>query len=308
LGRTQTKSLTMRRGQKRSRILVGIPAYNEENTIAKVIANAKAYADVIIVADDGSTDDTELIAKSLGARVIRHTRNRGKGEAVRTIFMQAKRIKADALVTLDADGQHDPHDIPKLVRPILEDQADVIVGSRGNVETPKLRGAGVRMLNLVTAVRDIDGATVDAQSGFRAYSRRAIDQLHFDEPSMGAEAVALKSANTLGLRIKQVPISIKYRGGSDHSLNPVSHFSDVLVAVIKEVVLKRPVRSLGIPGLILVIVGVYWWIRILDIYNATRQFAIGNALVASVVLLAGFFTVISAMMLIAIVLAIQERR
>jgi glycosyltransferase involved in cell wall biosynthesis len=298
----------MRRGQKRTRILVGIPAYNEENTIAKVIVNSKAYADLIIVADDGSTDNTELIAKSLGATVIRHTRNLGKGEAVRTIFMQAKRIKADALVTLDADGQHDPHDIPKLVRPILEDQADVIVGSRENVETPKLRAAGVRMLNLVTAVRDIDGGTVDAQSGFRAYSRRAIDKLHFDEPSMGAEAVALKSANTLGLRIKQVPITIKYLGGTDHSLNPVSHFSDVLVAVIKEVVLKRPVRSLGIPGLILVIVGLYWWVRILDIYNATRQFAIGNALVASVVLLAGFFMVISAMMLIAIVLAIQERR
>jgi glycosyltransferase involved in cell wall biosynthesis len=308
LGRTQTKSLTMRRGQKRSRILVGIPAYNEENTIAKVIVNTKAYADVIIVADDGSTDDTKLIAESLGARVIRHTTNRGKGEAVRTIFTEAKRIRSDVLVTLDADGQHDPHDIPKLVRPILEDQADVIVGSRENVDTPKLRGAGVRMLNLVTAVRDIDGTTVDSQSGYRAYSRRAIDQLRFGEPSMGAEAILLRSASALGLRIKQVPIGIKYRGGTDHSLNPVSHFSDVLVAIIKAVVLKRPVRSLGIPGLILVIVGVYWWIWILDIYNATRQFAIGNALVASVVLLAGFLMVISAMMLIAIVLAIQERR
>jgi glycosyltransferase involved in cell wall biosynthesis len=305
---TVGNDMTMTRKQERKTILVGIPAYNEEKTIAKVIVNTKAYADKIIVADDGSTDDTGLIAKNLGARVVRHTRNRGKGEAVRTVFMQARRIKADVLVTLDADGQHDPHDIPALVRPIFEGTADVIVGSRETLETPKLRRAGVRMLNLVTSVRDIDGATVDAQSGFRAYSRKAIDQLDFDEPSMGAEALALKSASALGLRIKQVPISIKYLGRTDHSLNPVSHFSDVLVAIIKAVILKRPVRSLGIPGLLLVIVGVYWWIRILDIYNATRQFAIGNALVASVVLLAGFFMVISAMMLVAIVLAIQERR
>jgi glycosyltransferase involved in cell wall biosynthesis len=289
-------------------ILVGIPAYNEEETIAKVIVNAEEHADTIIVVDDGSTDDTGAIAEGLGARVVRHTRNRGKGEALRTIFMQARHLEVDVLVTLDGDGQHDPHDIPELIRPILDSTADLVVGSREKRETPKLRRAGVRMLNLVTYVRDIDGATVDAQSGFRAYSKKAIDQLDFDEPGMGADALALRSASALGLRIKQVPISIKYLGRTDHSLNPVSHFSDVFLAIIKAVVLKRPVRSLGIPGLLLVILGVYWWIRILDIYNATREFAIGNALVASVVLLAGFFMVISAMILIAIVLAIQERR
>jgi glycosyltransferase involved in cell wall biosynthesis len=300
--------MTIGRKQERKSVLVGIPAYNEERTIAKVIVNTKTYADKIIVADDGSTDDTALIARNLGAEVVRHTRNRGKGEAVRTIFMQARRINVDVLVTLDADGQHDPHDIPALVRPIVEGTADVAVGSREALETPKLRRAGVRLLNLATSVKDIEGATVDAQSGFRAYSKRAIEQLRFDEPSMGAEALALKSATALGLRIKQVPIGIKYLGGTDHSLNPISHFSDVLVALVKAVVLRRPVRSLGIPGLLLVIAGIYWWVRILDIYNATRQFAIGNALVASVVLLAGFFMVISAMMLIAIVLAIQEHR
>jgi hypothetical protein len=86
------------------------------------------------------------------------------------------------------------------------------------------------------------------------------------------------------------------------------HFSDVFSALVKTVVLKRPLRSLGIPGAALVLVGLYWWVQILDTYNATRQFAIGNALVASVILLAGFFLGISALLLIAIVLAVQEHR
>jgi glycosyltransferase involved in cell wall biosynthesis len=306
LKRTEASDLKITKGEQRQNVLVGIPAYNEEKAIAKVIVNSKKYADAIVVVDDGSTDDTGLIARNLGVSVIRHVSNRGKGEAIKTVFVQARQLNADILVTVDGDGQHDPNEIPALIEPIIDGTADVVTGSRQARTTPKVRGAGVKILNLATSVKDTNGATVDAQSGFRAYSKRAVERLDIDEPGMGAEALVLKSASALGLRIKQVPISIKYLGRTDHSLNPISHFGDVLLAIIKAVVLKRPVRSLGIPGVLLVVVGVYWWIRILDIYNATREFAIGNALVASVVLLAGFFMVISAMVLIAIVLAIQE--
>jgi glycosyltransferase involved in cell wall biosynthesis len=306
LKRTEASDLKITKGEQRQNVLVGIPAYNEEKAIAKVIVNSKKYADAIVVVDDGSTDDTGLIARNLGVSVIRHVSNRGKGEAIKTVFVQARQLNADILVTVDGDGQHDPNEIPALIEPIIDGTADVVTGSRQARTTPKVRGAGVKILNLATSVKDTSGATVDAQSGFRAYSKRAVERLDIDEPGMGAEALVLKSASALGLRIKQVPISIKYLGRTDHSLNPISHFGDVLLAIIKAVVLKRPVRSLGIPGVLLLVVGVYWWIRILDIYNATREFAIGNALVASVVLLAGFFMVISAMVLIAIVLAIQE--
>jgi glycosyltransferase involved in cell wall biosynthesis len=303
----QAKDVTMPRKPKKTTILVGIPAYNEEKTIAKVIVNSKRYADRIMVADDGSTDDTGLIAEGLGAKVLRHARNRGKGEALKTIFRSARNLRADVLVTLDADGQHDPHEIPALTRPILEHKADIIIGSREKQEIPKLRRAAHRVLDMATSVSDIDGAIVDSQSGYRAYSRRAIDELNFYEPGMGAEALVLKSAKALGLVIRQVPITVKYQGTAGHSMNPISHFSDVFSAIVKTVILKRPLRSLGIPGSILVLVGLYWWIQILDIYNASRQFAIGNALVASVILLVGFFMAISAVILIAIVLAIQER-
>jgi glycosyltransferase involved in cell wall biosynthesis len=306
LKRNEASDVKIAKGEQRQTVLVGIPAYNEEKAIAKVIVNSKKYADAIVVVDDGSTDDTGLIAGNLGVSVIRHVSNRGKGEAIKTVFVQARQLNADILVTVDGDGQHDPNDIPALIRPIIDGTADVVTGSRQARTTPKVRGAGVKILNFATSVKDTNGATVDAQSGFRAYSKRAVERLDIDEPGMGAEALVLKSASALGLRIKQVPISIKYLGRTDHSLNPISHFGDVLLAIIKAVVLKRPVRSLGIPGVLLLVVGVYWWIRILDIYNATREFAIGNALVASVVLLAGFFMVISAMVLIAIVLAIQE--
>ncbi len=289
-------------------VFAGIPAYNEEKTIAKIIVNVRRYVDKVIVVDDGSTDDTALIAEGLGVIVVRHDRNRGKGGALRTMFELAKDLHVNALVTLDADAQHDPRDIPRVIQPIMDGTADMVVGSRKmqRESTPRLRRTGQKVLDQATSVRDLDGVIVDSQSGFRAYSGKAIAKLDFAEPGMGAESIALKAASRLGLTIRQIPVTMKYQGGEDHSLNPLVHFSDVFSALVKTVVLKRPVRSLGIPGAVLVLAGLYWWVQILYTYNATKQFAIGNALVASVILLAGFFLGISAVILIAIVLAIQE--
>jgi len=111
-------------------IIACIPAYNEEATIAKVIIQTQKYVDKIIVCDDGSSDLTGLIAERLGAEVIRHERNLGKGAALRSLFKKAKELKAEIIVTLDADFQHDAADIPKLIKPILDGEADVVVGSR----------------------------------------------------------------------------------------------------------------------------------------------------------------------------------
>lgn len=287
--------------------MAGIPAYNEEATIAKTIVRTRKYVHKVIVVDDGSEDDTAIIAESLGATVFRHVSNKGKGEALGTLFKVARRLRADVLVTLDADAQHDPSEIPKLVHPVTKGSADIVIGARrtpGSV--PAVREAGQRLLDMATAVRDNDGSIVDSQSGFRAYSKKAMAKLSFREPGMGVESESLRRASSVGLIIKQVPVTVKYGGTADHTLNPLMHFTDVMSAIFKATILRRPIRFLGIPAIVLVIVGVYWWLQILDIWNAKGAFAIGNALVASVILLGGFFLGIGAIILLSITILTQE--
>ena len=112
------------------KITVGIPAYNEEKNIAKIIVELKKTADQIIVCDDGSTDLTSRIAESLGAIIIKHGKNLGYGSAIRSIFLKAREINAEVLVTIDADGQHKIEDIKNVVKPVVDGQADISIGSR----------------------------------------------------------------------------------------------------------------------------------------------------------------------------------
>lgn len=111
-------------------ILVCIPARDEEKTIATVIVKSKRHADKIVVCDDGSEDMTGEVAKALGAEVIRVSSSGGYGAALALLFERANQIAPDVMVTLDADGQHNPDDIPTLTKPILDQQADVVIGSR----------------------------------------------------------------------------------------------------------------------------------------------------------------------------------
>ena len=111
-------------------IVAAIPAYNEEKTIAKVVVHAMKYVDKVVVVDDGSTDDTATIAEHLGAHLVRHDGNLGYGAAIRSCFSIARDLNSDALVILDADGQHNADDIPKLLAPIQAGEADIVVGSR----------------------------------------------------------------------------------------------------------------------------------------------------------------------------------
>lgn len=288
-------------------IVAAIPAYNEEQMIAKTIVRTKKYVERVIVVDDGSVDDTAEIAESLGALVYRHNKNRGKGAALRTVFNAARELGVTVLVTLDADAQHDPGEIPSLVAPILNKEADIVIGSRVDAHSvPRMRRTGQKLLDATTAVRDQSGAIVDSQSGFRAYSEKAIATLDFGEPGMGVESETLKKASQLGLTIRQIPITISYGRAVDHSLNPLLHFTDVISVIAKNSFLRRPVRFLGVPAAILIIGGLYWWLLILDLYNRTRAFAIGNALVASVVLMIGFFLSVGSLILLAITLTTQE--
>ena len=191
---------------------MGIPAFNEEASIAKVIAGARNFADEIIVVDDGSTDATPMIAQALGVTLVRHKTNMGKGAALKTLMVEAKARKPKVVVTMDADGQHDPREIPLVSEPILNGEADIVIGVRSTEGVmPRERVIGNKVLDMATSGKA--GVKLeDTQSGFRAYSRRALDLLDFSVKGMAVESQTLIDASKAELRIVGVPVSTTYGG------------------------------------------------------------------------------------------------
>ncbi len=220
-----------------------------------VVATQK-YVDLVIVCDDGSSDMTAAIAEKLGARVIRHESNMGKGEAFRSLFSACRDLGADIMVTIDGDDQHDPADIPKLVEPLANGRADVVIGARfhdNNKGIPTYRRVGNKLLNAVT----VSGVS-DTQSGFRAYDRKAIDALRPSESGMGVDSEILMDASRQGLRLLEVPVTVRYGIGKTSTHNPIYHTVDVFTSAIKLTSIRHPMTFFGIPGLAITIVGIYF--------------------------------------------------
>ena len=206
-----------------SRLVACIPAYNEEKTIGRVVRETRRYVDIVIVCDDGSSDRTSEEAARAGAIVIRHEKNMGYGAALRTLFLTAKRLNPDAMVILDADGQHNPADIPRLVKAVLAGEADVVVGSRllRDTDMPIYRAVGVRLITWLIRMTAYPRLK-DAQSGFRAYSRRAVRLIDVTEQGMGASTEILLKSALYDLVLKEVPVRINYTGIT-HKMNPWIH-------------------------------------------------------------------------------------
>ena len=217
-----------------NRIVAGIPAYNEEQFIAEVVGKARKFADEVIVVDDGSIDNTAQVAEAAGASVIDHGVNKGYGESIKSCFEVIKLSTADVLVMLDGDGQHDPDDIPRLLAPIFRGEADVVIGSRFLIRKssiPRYRRFGIHVITFLYNF----GSKVkvsDAQSGFRAYSRKVLDTFTITASGMGASVEVIIKIREKGFSIKEVPISCIYHPGS-HSLNPVFHGLDVALTVVR---------------------------------------------------------------------------
>ena len=146
-------------------IYVGIPAFNEEKNIASLILKIQESGYKVLVCDDASTDSTALIAKKLGAVVIQHSRNMGYGAAIQSLFSKAKELDADVLVTIDADGQHDPEQIPKLVEVLKKNNLDIVFGSRPrNKKMPIDKRIGNWGLYIITKIL-FNSKVKDSQTG-----------------------------------------------------------------------------------------------------------------------------------------------
>ena len=295
---------------KKPLIVAGIPAYNEEKTIAKVIVLTKRYVDKVIVCDDGSDDLTGEIAKELGAIVIRHENNMGVGAATADIFDKARELGAGILVTLDADGQHDPRDIPRLIEPILKGEADIVIGSRflsEEKEVPKLREFGVKVFTKMTQVISKYNLT-DAQSGFRAFNKRALYTVYPTEKGFGVITEILIKAARSNLRVKEVPTTIRYKGLETSTKGILSHGMEVALSILKVASIEHPLKYYGIPGAIIFLASLILWFKQLQIFTQTRQVVVQITLPAIALTLIGLILLTTAIILYTIVTAIKEYR
>jgi glycosyltransferase involved in cell wall biosynthesis len=264
---------------------------------------------MVIVCDDGSSDMTGEISTSLGAKVIRHERNMGYGAALSTLFAEARETNADAMVTLDADGQHNPRSISELIRPIVAGEADVVIGSRfltaGKPEMAGYRRVGVTTINKVSGKMAFAGVT-DSQSGYRAYNRKAIESVSPSEMGMGASTEILSRAEEAGLKILEVPIEVSYgEGSSTH--NPAYHGLDVLLSTFKTWSIRHPLVVYGFPGAasLLVAVGFWWWT--LSLFAETHRVVTNVALIAVATTIVGLILMAIAVILWVMISVVRER-
>ena len=290
------------------KIIIGIPAFNEEKNIAGIISKLKRITKDIIVCNDGSTDLTADIAEEMGALVINHEKNLGYGGAIRSIFLKAKDLNGDVLVTFDADGQHRIEDIDKVINPILEGQSDIVIGSRflddNEKEVPQYRKVGIKVITKITNAT-IKKDLTDSQSGFRAYSKQVLNEIRPSESGMGVSTEILIKANSKNLKISEVPIKILY-GENSSTHNPVVHGSSVIFSTIKFTSIEHPLKFYGIPSMIFMIIGFSFTYLAVQYYAEIGRLNPNLTILAAGTVLIGIILLISAILLYSLVSVVRE--
>jgi glycosyltransferase involved in cell wall biosynthesis len=281
-----------------------IPAYNEEKTIASVVTGALKYVSEVLVVDDGSVDRTVDLAMKAGARVISIPRNIGKGHALSIGLTTAALNGSEIVVCLDSDGQHDPDDIPKIVEPIADGRADMVIGSRfldahSRDLIPAYRRVGQGVLTIATNMGSAVKIT-DSQSGYRAFRRDILRSFDYVETGMGIESEMVRSAARRGLKIEEVPITAKYDGLDTSTLKPGGHGMTVLSSVIRAIRSEHPLLYFGVGGLLMTIVRVVVGLYSIEQYISVKALPFGPSLLAVMLTALGILFVLVGLILNAI--------
>ncbi len=292
------------------KIIAGIPAFNEEKNIASIITKLNKIADSVVVCDDGSTDLTSDIAKKMGAIMINHEKNLGYGGAIRSIFLKAKEIDGDILVTFDADGQHRIEDIKNVIEPIINQKADLVIGSRfldeNEKEVPQYRKVGIKVITKITNA-SINEQLTDSQSGFRAYSKKVVNELNPTELGMGISTEILIKASSKNFKILEVPIKILYSGDTS-THNPVTHGSSVIFSTIKYTSIEHPLKFYGIPSMIFFIIGISFTYLATQYYAEIGRLNTNLTIVAASTVLIAVVLLISGILLYTLVSVVRENK
>lgn len=292
-------------------IVIGIPAFNEEKNIASIILKLKKITNTIIVCNDGSSDLTSVIAEELGAIVINHSKNLGYGAAIRSIFLKAKEMNSDILVTFDADGQHRIEDIETVIQPIIENKTDIVIGSRflneEQDQVPEYRKVGIKIITKVTNA-SINQKITDSQSGFRAYSKQVLEKLTPSDVGMGISTEILIKSSKMEFKILEVPIKILYEGENTSTHNPISHGTSVLFSTIKYTSIEHPLKFYGIPAVIFVIIGLSFSVWSIQIFAETGKIITNITLIGAGTTIIGVILIITSILLYSLVSVVRETK
>jgi len=287
---------------KSAEILVCIPSYNAESTIENAIKICKKFTNQIIVINDGSSDNTEEIARKAGADIITHKQNRGYGGAIKTGLEEGLKRNAKVTITFDADLQHDANDIPKVAEPILSNIADIVIGSRfleDSDDVKPYRKFGIKFITKL--VNSFSGSDIkDAESGLRGYS---LDSLKVIVPSletegMGMSAEILLKAAVSKLKIIEVARKEMYpENVQTSSQNPLRHGLTVILTIFKLVVETKPLLAFGIPSILFFVSSIISSIFVIDFYNNIGRLPLGMTVFTVLLVSIGFFFLLAAMIL-----------
>lgn len=280
------------------RVIAAIPAFDEEKYVGSVVLNTRQYVDQVIVVDDGSSDKTVKIAGLAGAEVIEHGTNQGYGASIQSIIAEARKRQPDVLVILDADAQHDPSEIPSLIKPILEDGVEFVIGTRQQQakKIPFYRRIGQKVILRSVQVLSDDNLT-DSECGFRAFSPKAYNTMELRNTGMGVSAEAVAEASKKKLKVAQVPVSVTYTKDSS-TLNPLRHGLGVLTSIISMISEQRPMFFFGLGGLVALVVGMVFGIRAINIFSGNNGvLPVGNTLLSVLFLIVGAFSIFTGFVL-----------
>lgn len=295
---------------EKMKIAIGLPAFNEEKNIGKIIAELSEKSYSVIVCNDGSSDSTGMIAEKMGAIMINHKRNLGYGAAINSLFKKAKECEFDILVTFDSDGQHRISDIEKIIEPIKNNSADIVIGSRflGDEKTkmPKYRKIGIKVItNLVNS--QTGKKITDSQSGFRAYNKKNFSEINLSENGMGVSTEILIKANQIKSRITEIPIKILYEGETSKH-HPVAHGTSVILSTMKFISIEHPLKFYGVPGIIFLITGLFFILWTIQEFTNTGRIITNISLIGIGSTIFGMMLMMTSIMLFSLVSVVRERK
>ena len=293
-----------------SKIAIGLPAFNEEKNIASIITQLKKKYKLIIVCDDGSSDLTAAISEEMGAVVVKHKKNLGYGGAIRSLFLKAKELDCDILVTFDSDGQHKISDIENVIKPIQNKEANIVIGSRflGNVEgtLPTYRKLGIKAItNLVNS--NTGNKITDSQSGFRGYDKTTLEKIIPSDSGMGVSTEILIKANKHNFKVIEIPITILYQEEIS-SQQTLAHGTSVILSTMKFISIEHPLKFYGIPGILFLAIGLFF------IVWTIQEFTIGGSIITNISIIGigstilGSILTMTSILLYSVVSVVRERR
>jgi glycosyltransferase involved in cell wall biosynthesis len=287
-----------------------LPAYNEELVIGTVVLRTRQFVDRVIVVDDGSTDRTAEVAKLAGADVIRLDYNTGKAYALLLGLRHARETGCTVAVMLDSDGQHDPSEIQRVAGLVSIGKADLVIGSRflyKNRGIPPYRQVGQKTLDLFTNIGSKTQVT-DSQSGFRALSCQALDNLDFRSDGYNIESDMIAHFSAMGLPILEVPISVNYDVPNKHKKHPLTHGMGVFARLINLIAYQRPLLLFGFIGTSFIIVGLLAGFSAFSEYTTTTKFPFAISMASMLFLIMGMLMVIAGLLLNTLLTIIKEHR